>query len=429
MFDIDQLFLIVVITSLIFFWLFFYKEKKVRIFFLFFAAMYILYSGLGAALKDVSTLYKYYYYIFTLCISCGIYWGLHSIHYKKNAKKNWSDFISFFIDRYAKTIVFLYFVCKISPLIIPEIRLDLLIKPPTPDVINMLHERFGDSEQNIIISFISGISTLIYPFYLLSLYKYRKQTVKLSLIVIIPYYLQYCATAYLGRGSMMEALLIIVGITYFERPKLAKRIILASAFLLPALMVFFVKYSIQRIGGTVGAITYSEAISVLLEQECYFPLHFDKILHLQGNYIINYLVWLFTMPLPGFFRGDIDVHFAAMFSEDILGRIRGENGFYILLPGVVGESVYLLGKDLFWINGLLYGFIMGITFKILIRYPQLICILIYVAIDFGYVTNRAGFFGGFPFVGKVLLYFYLILLFLKNHLHWKRYLIVQENRK
>lgn len=384
--------------------------------------MYILYSGIGGALITVSSVYKYYYFIFSICISIGIYYGLHAVQ-KRNAenRKLWSEYLTYFIDNYADKIIISYYICSIVPLLYPEFRLQLLLSPPAPDVLGMLKEKFGGGEEeNIIVSVISGIRGLIFPLYLLSLYKYREKFVKLSIIILIPYYIKYCATAYMGRSDMLEAMILILGVVYFEKPKLGKRIVLAAALFMPALLIFFVKYSIERIGGTADNISTLDAVETLLEQESNYPLHFKEVLHLQGTHFFNYLVWLTTMPLPGIFRGGIDVHFAAMFSEDILGITRTDKGFYILLPGVVGESVYLLGKNLFWVNGLIYGYVMGFVTRILLRYPQLICIAIYVAIDFGYVTNRAGFFGGFPFIGKILLYAFIFLWFLRKYTKWEQ---------
>jgi len=420
MFDTTTLIICIIGTVLIFSWLFTYKEKEARIFFLFFGTMYLIYSGLGSALSEVSKAYIYYYFIFTTCISIGISFGLHYVkNNNRTIKKSWSVFLTEFIKRLGDKIIVIYLLLLLIPLIYPEFKLVNLISPPTPDVISMLAERFSGEEEGIITKLTSGLTTIIYPFYLLSLYKYATKTFKLSVIVVLSYYIQYCASGYLGRGSMLEALLIIIAFTYFSRPRLGKIILIGSASLFPLLLVFFVQYSITRIGGTAESMSYSEAFGTLLEQESGYPKHFSRILNYDnGNYILNFLVWLFTMPLPGFFRGGMDAHFAAIFSENMLGITRGSRGFYILLPGVVGESVFLMGQNLFWFNGLVYGFLMGAVYRLLTRYPQLLGILIVTVIDFGYKTNRAGLFGGLPWVLKILFYFLIILMIVKKMNHW-----------
>lgn len=416
----SRLITIITTTLLLYSWIFLVKERGVRIFFIFFIVMYLLYSGIGGALMYISNQYQYYYIAFTTCISIGLFFGLKSINNNRlPRRKFWSGFLKIFIKRYANTIIILYLLSQILPLVYPVFRLTDLIHPPQPDFVNMLFERFNNGQKDVVLSINSLASSLIFPFYLLSLYKYRKKTLTLSILVLAPYYFQYCIQAYIGRSVMLYAIIIILGTTYYSRPKLRKPIICISAVSIPTIIVFFVQYSIIRAGGVTENLDFEEAFSTLLEQESGYPLHFDDILLLQGNHIGSYFVWLFTMPFPGFVRGGLDVHFAAMFSEDILGRARTGTGFYILLPGIVGESVYLLGKQLFWINGLLYGFLMGVVYRFLTRYPQLLCILLYAAIDFGYVTNRAGFFGGFPFIGKILVYFFIILYLFKHYSNWK----------
>lgn len=419
MFEPFRLSLIIFGTVLIFLWLFTYRDKEVRIFFLFFTSMYLIYSGIGGALEDVTSTYTIYYFIFTCCISLGIYIGLKSKCGQKVSHSLWSKFFDYFLDKYANKIIIFYYVLLLSQLIYPENKLIHLIIPPSPDVISMLRERYQSDGMDFFTIIISLIETIFYPFFLLSLYKYRKETVKLTILVLGTYYIEYCISAYLGRGSMIQALIIILAFTYFYRPKLGKIILIVCVALFPTLLIFFVQYSITRIGGTAESISGREAIEQILAQEGGYPLLFREILDLQAKYRLNYLVWLFTMPLPGLFRGGIDANLVALFSEDLLGISRESKGFYILLPGVVGESVFLLGQNLYWLNGIFYGWLMGKTYRILSRYEQLFGILIAAALCFGYTVNRAGIYGGIPFVLKILLYFYFILLLLKRKLKWQ----------
>lgn len=416
MFESLRLFLIIFGTTLIFLWLFTYRDKKARIFFLFFAMMYLLYSGIGGALEGVTPIYTTYYFVFTCCISFGIYVGLKQKCGQKDLNSSWSNFLDYFLDRYAKKIIIFYYLLLLSQLIYPENKLMHLIAPPSPDVLSILRERYQGDGADLFTIVISQIQTIFYPFFLLSLYLYRKKTIKLALIVLGTYYINYCISAYLGRGSMMQALLIVLAFTYFYQPKIGKIILICSIVLFPTLVIFLVQYSVTRLGGTAESISGMDAVGEILKQESEYPLHFERILGLQAKYRLNFLIWLFTMPLPGVFRGGIDANLTALLSEDLLGMSRDSRGFYILLPGVVGESVFLLGQNLYWLNGILYGWLMGKTYRVLSKYQQLFGVLIVAALCFGYTTNRAGVFSGFPFVLKVLLYFYFILLFLKRKL-------------
>lgn len=420
MFDVETLLICIIGTVIIFFWLFKYKEKKARIFFLFFVLMYLIYSGIGASLPGVSPEYISYYFIFSFCISIGVFCSLKCIkNNNKTIKKSWCDFLSYFINKYGNGVFVIYFILLLFPLIYPEFKLPNLIHPPAPDVISMLREKFNSDEGSILITIVKTLKSIIYPFYLLCLYRLRLHILKLCIAVIFPYYIMYCDSGYLGRGSMLEAFLLIIAFVYFERPKFRKAVLICGVTIIPVLLVFFVQYSKIRIGVAAGDISSMDALALLIEQESGYPEHFSTILkHDNGKYLYEFIIWLLTMPLPGFFRGGMDVHFAAIFSEDMLGISRHSSGFYILLPGVVGESVFLLGKYMFWISGLIYGILMGTTYRLFTRYPQLIGILIFAALDFGYVTNRAGLYAGIPFVLKILVYFYLFLSLFKKFSHY-----------
>lgn len=309
---------------------------------------------------------------------------------------------------------------SVSTLVYPENKLLNLISPPKPDVIAMLIERYQEDGPDTFTQIINLTKQILYPFFIFSLYKYRSQILKLSIIVVGTYYIQYCQNSYLGRGSMLEAALIILAFSYFYVPKIRKPLLISIIVLLPTIIIFLVQYSLTRIGGTVSDVGFAESFETLIRQESGYPLHFDNIMDMESKYRLNFLVWLFTIPLPGFFRFGIDANFNVLFSEELLHINRESNGFYILLPGIVGESVFLMGKYLFWLNGLFYGWLMGITYRILARYPQLFGILVIAAIDFGYVTNRGGLSSGLPFILKVLVYFYLILLLIKKESNWDR---------
>lgn len=419
-FDSALLVIIIGFTLVSFSWLLKYHSNSIKFYFLFFVIVYCIYSGIGGALINVSNDYIFYYVVFTICLSLGIYIGLNTIKSSKHGKRwvDWDLFLTRFCNAYSSRIIILYYSLILVDLIVPENKLMNIIHPPQPDVLSMLDARYSGNESNIITSIINNIRIISYPFFLLSLYKYREKSFRLCIIILGTYYLTYCKDGYIGRGSMLEALIIIVIFTYAFRPKLKKIILIASVCIIPSITIFLVNYSVTRIGGSAENISAIEAISVLISQECSYPQYFKAILQNTNDYALNYLLWLFTMPLPGFFRGGIDANFNALFSEFMLGIPRTSNGFFILLPGVVGESVFLFGKYLFWINGLLYGLIMGWTYRILSKHSQLFGLLIASAICFGYTINRGGMASGIPFILKVLCYFYLLLVIVKNKKCW-----------
>lgn len=395
------------------------------------ALTYLIYSGIGGAMKDVTSTYIGYYIIFTASISLGILLGLNSTkrNYRNSKWEEWNSFLNYFIESKSIKIISIYYVIILLDLIVPEFKLLNLIHPPSPDLRSVFDARYnGPEETYVTTSLLTFARQLLYPFFLLSLYKYRYKTIKLTFLVLGTYYIPYCGTGYIGRGSMLEALIIIMGFTYVFRPKLGKKLIIVGIVSLPLLIIFLVQYSITRIGGTANDISVSEASEILFSQEGGYPKHFSQILKMSNHPTLNYIIWLLTMPLPGIFRGGIDVKFNVIFSEYMLGVARGDTGFFILLPGLVGESVFLCGKNLFFFNGLLYGYLIGFLYKTLTKHKQLFGILIVAIIDLSYVANRGGLVSAIPFVLKILIYFYLILLYYKYSYNKKkfRFLYVQN---
>lgn len=416
MYIVDTLLYIVFGTLIVFLWLFTKTDSLAKCFFGLFILTYLVYSGIGGALEDANPSYVVYYFIFSIFVSLGIFWSFRIVKSTTKNRKylSWFRFFDYFIDKYATKIIIAYFILNLSSLVYPEFKLLNLISPPAPDVISMLGERYNGGETNIISSIINGLNNLIYPFFLFSFYKYRKNTLALSFIIFFNYYIEYCANSYIGRGTLMTGLIIVGAFTYFYRPKLGKRLLYAAIFVIPFLLTFLVQYSITRIGGSATDISASDALETLMSQEGSYPLHFTQILNSSGDYTLNYLVWLFTMPLPGFFRGGLDANFNAIISEYLLGMNRTDRGFFILLPGIVGESVFLMGKSLFWVNGLIYGFLMGACYKVLSRYPQLFGLLVSAAICFGYTMNRGGLSSGIPLILKIFVYFTIIMWIVKQ---------------
>lgn len=418
MFELNSLLIIICGTFAIYSWVFFVKDRLAKYFFMFFILMFLLYSGIGGALENTVPEYITYYFVFSICISIGIGLGFRCIHKarRNNRYRSWYAFLNYFMDKYAKKIVIAYLLLHFVNLLYPEFKLLNLIHPPSPDVISVLGERYQrEAQSTFFSSIIYSLDNLLYPFFLFSLYRYRKKTILLCAILFGKYYIEYCVSGYLGRGDMLTGLIIVGAFTYFHRPKLGKIILVSSIVLIPLLLVFFVKYSVTRIGGSAMDISVGDATEMLLAQESSYPTHFDRITDITNHmYWANYLIWLFTLPLPGIVRGSMECNFNAVLSEYLLNISRSSPGFYILLPGIVGESVFLFGKSFFWINGIIYGFIMSATYRVISRFPQLFGLLIAAAICFSFSINRGGMGSGIPFILKILLYFYLILWYIKK---------------
>jgi len=415
MFDTYRLILIVIVTLIPFFWVFKLKDFNSRLFFSLFLLAFFTYSGLGGSLKDIDKHYFIYYVIYTIFISIGLYIGKGSNRLKGDNRIS-DNKLTKLIDRYGTTIILFFFILKLSTLIYPQFLLHRLIAPPAPDLSSFFAERFETQESTFLESIIYYLTSLLSPFFFLSLYKFRLKPWKLILLLIIIPYIDYCKIGYMGRASMLQYLFIIVVSLYMFMPSLRKLIILFLVLFLPTLIIFMVNYTQIRIGGTASAENAFKALEVLIYSESNFPLWFSTIYHepFDPSNLIAYVKWLLTLPIPGFLKSGIDLK-ANEIAGLLLGIEPGEHGFYIVLPGLVGESVFYFGKYFFWIHSLLVGLLVGYTFRLLNKHHQMNILLFYSTIVLTYFINRGGTGAGFPLILKVLLVFYIIIYFYSRY--------------
>ena len=185
----------------------------------------------------------------------------------------------------------------------------------------------------------------------------------------------------------------------------------------PFLFICLVNYASIRIGGDTQNISFFQATEMLFLGESNYPLWFNDI-HMKNDSwqdIRDYVYWLVTLPLPvspGLSGFDVGTNYKI--SEYLLGIPRGKEGFYVLLPGLVGEAYYIFGK-LFWIHGFIYGSIIGVTYNYLRKKECFLPLGLFVSMTLGYACARGGTSAAYPMIIKQLLYFVLILNLYKRY--------------
>ncbi|HHX70494.1 MAG TPA: oligosaccharide repeat unit polymerase [Gallicola sp.] len=415
MFDTNRLLLIILVTILPFVWIFKLKDFNSKLFFGLFLLAFFTYSGLGGSLKEVDEHYFSYYVIYTFFISIGLYLG-RGRNKKYVVRKSTENKLIELIDKYGTTIIIVFFLLKLTSLIYPQFLLHRLIVPPAPDLTSVFAERFETQESSFFESIRYYLLSILSPFFFLSLYKYRFKPWKLVLLLIIIPYIDYCRVGYIGRGDMLQYLFIIIASLYVFLPRMRKLIVISFAVFLPTLIIFMVNYTQIRIGGTASVDNTFEALEHLIFYESNYPLWFSTIYNepFDINNLITYFKWLITLPIPGFLKGDIGLK-GDEIAGLLLGIDSGQRGFYIVLPGLVGESVYYFGKYLFWIHSLLVGLLVGYTFRILNRHHQMGILLFYSVFELTYFINRGGTGSGLPYILKILLVFFIILYFYSRY--------------
>lgn len=368
------------------------------------------YGGAGAAMTPIS--YGWYYCIFVLSIVIGFVAAVRGGHQIGGDGRVYRR-----LEDLGRSPAFRWIICAaylgtfIVPLLYPNIQLVRIWSPPAPDLIAIVNGGVS-LEQPLLLRLNGYLGSLLAPFFLLALYWYRRRYVVVAIALFLPLYCQYCATAYMARSGMVMALALFIAILWLDRPSLRLRVVAVVAILLPVLLVGFGMYSRLRLGvGAEGGITALEQIQNVLEIESAFPRSWEP---LEGSRLHadlgGYFKWLFTLPIPKVITGEIR---GARINEEISGIVTGvypgDKEYSMTLTGPVLESVYIYGKLWFWIHGLFIGTIAG---ALCVFTGQCRCLLVMfaeVALQFGYVFNRAGVTAVLPPLVNYYVVFYAVV--------------------
>ena len=403
MFDVLRLLIVVIVTILAFNKYICNGDSFSKIFFALIVFPLFLYCGLGAALNDCLVVYIYHYLIYILFIVLGIRFSIGKYSLLESSS------VANFVSNYGGKIIFLYIFFACVGLVYPENRLANLLHPPAPNLLDVFAQRF--EEQDPFSTLITFVRNFITPFFYLSLYSYRGKLLKMGFLLLFLMYISYCSTGYIGRGSILINILLFVLLVYFWRPQLRRKLLFVTAIGVPFLLIFFVNYVSIRLGGEAESISFIEAVEALLFSESSYPLWFDVIYNREYDFqdAIDYLYWLLTLPSPislNFAGYDFSLNYKI--SELILGISRGEEHFYVLLPGMVGEAFFIF-KYFFWLHAFFYGIIIGWVYSCIRSKDICLPLGIYLAIMLGYYCARGGTTGAYPFVLKQFLYMAFIL--------------------
>lgn len=413
-FDFIYLIPALLITFIPFVWVM-RASLRAKIYFIPFIIFTFIYSGIGICWEDVNKSYFNYYSVYLLIVGATTYFICHIK--KRNeveADIYASNRIDTLIERYGALFIYLYLFLSFIPLIYPSIRLGNLISPPRNNLAELFNDTYDKVDSSVVITIVNFVKSFVLIFYYLSLYKYRKNISKFILFIFIPNYFSL-ANGYVSRSAVMCSLAITVIIFLIYYPQYRRRVMICVGLLAPILVYGLSVYTFYRQGIDEIDLSMSDAGLMLLRQETAYPRHFDDILNTGGHLIGRYFEWIANLPLPfKFANNDYDIN--GIFSETIAGIPRGEQGFNVLLPGVVGESLFIFGPYLYWIHALIYGIIIGSVYRLL-HHKNEIVLLIYYSFVCAYTISRAGTISMYPFYFKHLL-LYLIL----------RYIIIRYKR-
>lgn len=388
------------------------KEKNQKYFLILVYFFLFVYCGIGGCLEEADTRYLPYYIIYmtVLTIVLKFYNGKYSFTTERSLR------LSSYIEGHYNIFWILYLFLGLLQLVIPENRLHYLFSPPKADL--TLHDFTDSGMETVMQQLIYLFRAVLVPFFYWSLYSMRKKTGKIALIMAFDLYVDFCANQYLARNSMLVALFIIF-MPYYQNLTKKGRVVLFSvaALLVPLLLYFFYAYSLLRVGGEISDLAFldmSYANQVLIKQEISYPLLFENYFDGPSGLLGQYFIWMLLLPLPGFLKfGAGTMPLNRLFSTAVTGFMPGDRGFWVVLPGLVGESIFAFGPFLFVFHAVILGIIMKYVMNTLSQVKSFEYLYYYFAIEFSFILGRAGTMAVYPHVAKSFVIFLLLLLLIK----------------
>jgi hypothetical protein len=379
------------------------------------------YSGIGAAAPGVAPAFTAYFFFLFAAIIVGFHLGrpLFLPVSERMGRRLGPSLGSMEPARLWYGVIGLYIVVSALPLLWPEWRLHELLAPPRPDLRYVFDLRFS-GEPDTLTRLIANLQVVATPFFYLALYRLRHRLAWVAGVFVVLLYVSYVAAASISRGEVLRHLGFVILAAWFLRPRHRPGITAATLASLPLLVMVAYWYGRVRIGGAVEAITAGEALTALLSTEWGFPRDVGMPLIESGAGVDlgRYLLWIVTLPIPKLITGPIaGARINYEISEIVLGLPAGSAGWYVVLPGLVAESVYLFGPWLFWLHGLFIGLLAAFFARLAEQVPQFLFLFLYVAVMFAFVLNRGGIAGLLPPLvnGFLLFYVFLLLMVMIHH--------------
>ena len=373
------------------------------------------YSSIGAAVPEVPYSFIGYYFMFFAAVIIGFHFALPLfLSFGLSLGRHMPQTLGS-MDRGKGWIwlIAIYVLLSAFPLIWPEFRLLNLLAPPSPDLKTIFYKRFIE-EPDVILKLVGYAHLLLTPFFYLALYRLRHSLRWIVAVFALLLYMKYVDQAYIGRGDVMMHIGLLVLAVWFLRPAYRRKIIAIVVALSPVFLYACFWYGRIRIGGAVGDVGFGEAMLSILAGELGFPKNVGvPILEAGARVDISaYFTWIATLPIPIGLTGAIEgARVNYEISEVVLGLPTGSPGWYVVLPGLVAESVYIYGSYFFWLHGIFLGIMAAFFARIAERIPQFLFLYLYLVLMFAYVLNRAGIAALLPPVINKFLFFYLFLFF------------------
>ncbi|WP_459947329.1 hypothetical protein [Desulfocastanea catecholica] len=376
-----------------------------------------IYSGIGASyvIMPKSYLLIYFTFLISFLLSFLIFLKLlknFGVRLSKNL-----FYIVHDIDTglFWQVVLYVYIGMHFFPLIYPEVRLSDLLSPPTPDLKTAFSLRFTENDVNIIGKIVDYLRVLLTPFFFISLFRLRDRIWTVSSIMLLLVYLQYVDNAYIGRSFVLLILLVLFISFWVWKPAIRCYLVTFVVVGLPFLLVVADLYTIIRLGGKVYTVSFYDSVVNIFENETTFPVFAGIPVFNSGRQVDigEYLKWILTLPIPKILTGEIGgARINYEMSEIVLGLARSNYRFFVVLPGLVVESMYIFGSHFFWLHAVFIGLIAAFFVRLLERTKQTLFLFSYIIVLISYNLNRGGISSILPIMinSFLFLYFYIFIV-------------------
>ncbi len=313
------------------------------------------------------------------------------------------------IIAHRKWVIAVYMGVLTARLIYPDFLLFRLLDPVRPQLTDFtgLRTRLGPIEYALQYA-----QLLSFPIFLIALTGLSRWWMPLLWLAARDYLL-FCHSGYFARGDLVRLLWVCGVYLWFLLPHRRRRIAVVYAVMAPVVVMVLLWLGSVRAAVDNRQVHDSnlEAVSHMLHSQVTFPEKAQIVLE-SGNRVdpVAYARWLATLWLPKAITGRFDVaEVNYEISEIITGLRPGDRNYTVTLTGLVTESVYLFGKDLFWLHALFLGGLFGALCSQVLRSRRFMMIGAWLTFEFGYHLARAGVGGALPVVVNSFLTWYAIL--------------------
>jgi hypothetical protein len=380
------------------------------------------YGGIGASIDETAPVYTLYYLIFqaVFVLAYRVRYIFPNVFRNSIIRIQVQSSFLFEGKLSSNFILIIYLLSVFINLLYPEVKIENLLSPPPPNALDALLKESGVSveEEDILAKLLFYFTLLLTPLYYWSLYVYRQKPILLLILILIPLYFIYCANEYIGRGLILIGLFVWFFGVYLHNKKWRKPLIVGTIIGLPTVLIFFIYYSLQRIGYEVDFSFQTGAIGDLFLMEINYPIHFETIVQ-SGKHVDlgGFFLWLATLPFPKFFFGGLDVPAVNYeLAEIVLNLPKEDQNFFVILTGFVSESLYIFGSYFFWLEAIIIAVTVKTIFNLLRPIKSGSILILFVAIQFGFMYARAGIASVMPVFanGFLAVYLYIFIKWVVN---------------